>query len=326
MDSTKSELYPTMKTTLSLYDPIKEELLKQQQLLKEDSLPDFYSLIKVEVAKQEALYAHFYNPVKEELTEDQSQVYPQEHLEQLSSQPVKLEQIPSPPGYPEPPCPPSLHQTEPPCPPSLHQTEPTPSPNQEELQNVPSPDVQQTHSSPELPQQQQQNFSTDIGQFQQNFPYIPYLYSYPSPYIPFPTTTVPNLGVGIGVPPIPSMAPSYPLQTTNPLQTPNPLSTDKSSWNFADQTSSTYGKVKRVRTDFTPTHLQVLEETFSKSQYMRGLERDELARRLKVTPKSVTIWFQNRRARMRAESRQDKYIKQAAETGNSDVGDIPDFR
>ena len=85
-------------------------------------------------------------------------------------------------------------------------------------------------------------------------------------------------------------------------------------------------KMKRVRTDFTPTHLSVLEETFSKSQYMRGMERDDLARQLKVTPKSVTIWFQNRRARMRAESRQDNFIKHAAETGSSEVGKIPDFR
>ena len=64
-------------------------------------------------------------------------------------------------------------------------------------------------------------------------------------------------------------------------------------------------KLRRIRTEFTQAHLDKLEEAFAKARYFRGKERDDLARELNVSPRSVTIWFQNRRARMRAEHRHD---------------------
>ena len=63
--------------------------------------------------------------------------------------------------------------------------------------------------------------------------------------------------------------------------------------------------MKRIRTEFSQDHLDKLEEAFSKAQYSRGRERDNLARELNIPARSVTIWFQNRRARMRAELKQD---------------------
>ena len=150
--------------------------------------------------------------------------------------------------------------------------------------------------------------------FQPDLSYIPYYYKPGQPpCFAFPTTTSPlPINGNTGIPP--AMIPSnY-----------HPISTNTD--HFEDQTSSNYGKIKRVRTDFSQVHLDRLEVAFSKSHYTRGTERDDLARQLKVTPKSVTIWFQNRRAKLRSEQRQDSFIKKAAETGNSKVDKIRDFR
>ncbi|XP_063681862.1 uncharacterized protein LOC134816799 [Bolinopsis microptera] len=308
-----------MKSNPSLYEPIKDELLKQQHLIKEEFFPDIYSLIKEEVAKQEAIYTHFYQPSKQDMVEAQpGPVYP-------PHQAPSPHQTPSPHQAPSPHQTPSPHQA--PSPPTFPhhpiQSEKVSSPPtypQQQIERVPSPIAEKKQSTelvPELAPLVSHQTLPNIGQFHQDYSYIPYgLYSYPSPYIPFPSTSA----VGHMSVPAPSIV------AANYHPTPLPTHHQPTSSTFSDQTVSTYGKMKRVRTDFTPTHLTVLEETFSKSQYMRGMERDDLARQLKVTPKSVTIWFQNRRARMRAESRQDNFIKHAAETGSSEVGKIPDFR
>ena len=70
--------------------------------------------------------------------------------------------------------------------------------------------------------------------------------------------------------------------------------------NMTQHTESSYGKIKRARTEFSTSHLNALEEEFSKSHYSKGTARDDLAEKLKVSPRSVSIWFQNRRAKMRA--------------------------
>ena len=272
-----------MKTNPSLYEPIKDELLKQQYLFKEEPLPDIYSLITEEVAKQEAIYANFYEPAREEVVETSEQQNPGYCPNQTTA----------PPSY-------TPDETT-----SLSATTPIPSPPTEDKR------------SEELAQPVITHQTYPVGHFQPDFSYIPYgLYSYPAANIPALSTTHRVMSAA----PTPALASIY---KPAPPPTEPPY---RSTMNLTDQTASNYGKMKRVRTDFTPSHLEVLEESFSKSQYMRGLERDELARRLKVTPKSVTIWFQNRRARMRAEKRQDKYIQIAAETRSSDVGKIPDFR
>ena len=145
--------------------------------------------------------------------------------------------------------------------------------------------------------------------------YIPYFCGTGQPpYLPFPapTCTPPTINCNIGIPSSVNLS---------SCQLPN-----NTSVSFVDQSDSNFGKVKRARTDFTQLHLDILEAAFTKSHYTRGTERDDLARDLKITPKSVTIWFQNRRARMRAEQRQDVFIKKAAETGESDIEKLPDFR
>ena len=246
-----------MKTNPTLYEPIKDELQKQQYLFNEEPLPEIYSLISQEVAKQEAIYAGFYQPAKGEVVETcehQSPIY----ISQNTYTPDEMQRTTS-----------------------LTATIPIPSPSTEVKQSV------ITHH---------QIYPT-AGPIQRDCSYIPYMYSNPVPYIPLPYTPVTSHD---GAPPDPVVTSS-----NNPapaLTLTKPFRSDR-SFKFIEQTTSASGKMKRGRTDFAPSQLQILEESFSKQQYMRGVERDELAKRLKVSPKSVTIWFQNRRARMRAENR-----------------------
>jgi len=59
------------------------------------------------------------------------------------------------------------------------------------------------------------------------------------------------------------------------------------------------GKLKRNRTIFTPKQIERLEHEFSKSQYMIGSDRVELARDLNLSETQVKVWFQNRRIKNR---------------------------
>ena len=62
---------------------------------------------------------------------------------------------------------------------------------------------------------------------------------------------------------------------------------------------SNSGKMKRNRTIFTPKQIERLEREFSKSQYMIGSDRVELARDLNLSETQVKVWFQNRRIKNR---------------------------
>ena len=62
---------------------------------------------------------------------------------------------------------------------------------------------------------------------------------------------------------------------------------------------SSSGKMKRNRTIFTPKQIERLEQEFSKSQYMIGSDRVELARDLNLSETQVKVWFQNRRIKNR---------------------------
>ena len=75
------------------------------------------------------------------------------------------------------------------------------------------------------------------------------------------------------------------------------------------------GKMRTKRTEYTATDLKTLEDAFAVSDFARGARRDELAKQLGVRPRSITIWFQNKRAKIRAQRAQIDLLKKAAETG-----------
>merc|ERR1719188_2782923 len=64
---------------------------------------------------------------------------------------------------------------------------------------------------------------------------------------------------------------------------------------------------KRQRTVFSMTQLDELEKTFQQQKYVVGIERTELAMRLRLTESQVKVWFQNRRIKARKNlARQEK--------------------
>ncbi|CAF2335664.1 unnamed protein product [Rotaria sp. Silwood2] len=56
---------------------------------------------------------------------------------------------------------------------------------------------------------------------------------------------------------------------------------------------------KRIRTKFSPEQLNVLESTFQKHRYPTVDIVDELVEQLNLPTQKITIWFQNRRARLK---------------------------
>ncbi|KAK6732451.1 hypothetical protein RB195_016686 [Necator americanus] len=61
---------------------------------------------------------------------------------------------------------------------------------------------------------------------------------------------------------------------------------------------------KRQRTTFSQSQLRILEEAFSRQQYLVGSERVRLAALLNIGVAQVKVWFQNRRIRWRREQRE----------------------
>ena len=129
--------------------------------------------------------------------------------------------------------------------------------------------------------------ATSLSDIHPNLSYIPYfLGSGPPSSVNF---VQPTINCNIVLPP-----------AVNSTFQPNMPHQFQDQTHKIEHTESSYGKIKRARTEFSPSHLNRLEEEFSKSHYSKGTARDELAEKLKVTPRAVTIWFQNRRAKMRA--------------------------
>ena len=163
-----------------------------------------------------------------------------------------------------------------------------------ELENV--PELSQT-ARPDL----LANYS--LEQLSLNMPtepsYIPYFLGGESPF-----TIPPNL--------------QNPTSTPPTSTTPSSCRQPDESCKFSDQTNLSHqlknqrarsGKIKRARTEFTQAHLDRLEEKYAQDHYSRGSTRDDLAEELKVTPRAVTIWFQNRRARDRADKNNAWYLR-----------------
>ncbi|XP_039257952.2 uncharacterized protein LOC120334509 [Styela clava] len=63
------------------------------------------------------------------------------------------------------------------------------------------------------------------------------------------------------------------------------------------------GQTKRTRAVFTPKQTEHLENMFNNQQYIVGIERRELAEKLRLTDAQVKVWFQNRRIKYRNEKK-----------------------
>ena len=84
------------------------------------------------------------------------------------------------------------------------------------------------------------------------------------------------------------------------------------------------GKAKKVkkRTEFSSKDLKVLEAAFAESDFARGAKRDQLATSLGVSLRSITVWFQNKRAKVRKEKKRLEMLELAAKTGIVDGVDL----
>lgn len=63
---------------------------------------------------------------------------------------------------------------------------------------------------------------------------------------------------------------------------------------------SKLGKPKRDRYNYTPTEIEVLESHYTKNQYIKPKDEEELAADLNLTKRRIKVWFQNRRMKDKA--------------------------
>ena len=76
---------------------------------------------------------------------------------------------------------------------------------------------------------------------------------------------------------------------------------------------------KRVRTIFTQSQIDRLEVEFTKSQYMVGSDRVELAKDLDLSETQVKVWFQNRRIKSRKQKKiQNESTEERSESSDTE--------
>ena len=243
--------------------PPKESLLmSNEEVYKKDPLPDVYLSIEMEDLKQQSFLSDLF--AAEEVVETSDQVSNPSSFSDLSSSPPQL--------------PVNQDLNQPPeqliPPPSFSYSAHLQTSDYPTDAEVPGPSVSLNNP-----------FS-----FQFTNSYIPYPgQGQPSstPYPPPPPTTYQPAPL-LPPPPATSTVGPQPL----PQRTPRPNQPRKSS----------SGKVKRNRTDFKQAQVDILEECFARNRYIREPEKSELADRLGLTSKNVTIWYQNKRARLRDEA------------------------
>ncbi|KNC99776.1 uncharacterized protein SPPG_05154 [Spizellomyces punctatus DAOM BR117] len=80
---------------------------------------------------------------------------------------------------------------------------------------------------------------------------------------------------------------------------PNPKALEMSSTSTEMTTTGKTPQKPRRRPRATPEQLAILEETYKVNTSPRGRLRAELAKRLGMTERSVQVWFQNRRAKVK---------------------------
>ncbi|XP_076460666.1 uncharacterized protein LOC143293570 [Babylonia areolata] len=68
--------------------------------------------------------------------------------------------------------------------------------------------------------------------------------------------------------------------------------------------SEKMGWTRRCRTSFTQTQIRTLEKEFDQGQYLTRPRRCYLAKKLNLTERHITIWFQNRRQKLKKEQQQ----------------------
>lgn len=78
-----------------------------------------------------------------------------------------------------------------------------------------------------------------------------------------------------------------------------------------EQEESSSSRHHRRRILFSSQQVEILQNRFQFNSYLSPIEREQLARKLHLSPKQVKVWFQNQRYKKRKkfkQSIQDSYI------------------
>eukprot|EP00116_Pleurobrachia_bachei_P004830 sb/3465092/ len=74
---------------------------------------------------------------------------------------------------------------------------------------------------------------------------------------------------------------------------------------------------EKKRTEFRGENLRILEEAFAQCDFARGSRKQELANMLGVSVRTITVWYQNKRAKLRKERKRREMLETAAKTGRN---------
>ncbi len=75
-----------------------------------------------------------------------------------------------------------------------------------------------------------------------------------------------------------------------------------------DDDGAPQGSDPSWRRKFSEEQTMNLEEIFARQKYTTGKERAEIAKELSLTTKQVKTWFQNRRTKMKRETKRFQFV------------------